>query len=61
MKTAAAMDTPEKRVESLYLSFLSRKPTPDELGNAVAALGNDLTLRDLTWVLFNAREFVFVE
>ncbi|MEZ5384337.1 MAG: DUF1549 domain-containing protein [Prosthecobacter sp.] len=61
VKTAAAMDTPEQRVESLYLSFLSRKPTPDELGNAVAALGNDLTLRDLTWVLFNAREFVFVE
>ncbi len=61
VKTAAAMDKPEQRVESLYLSFFSRKPTPDELGNAVAALGNDLTLRDLTWVLFNAREFVFVE
>jgi hypothetical protein len=61
VQTAAAMESPEQRVESLYLSFLSRKPTPDELGNAVAALTNGLTLRDLTWVLFNAREFVFVE
>lgn len=61
LKTAAAQETKEQQVESLYLSFLSRKPTPDELGNAVAALGNDVTLTDLTWVLFNAREFVFVE
>lgn len=61
VKTAAAQEKPEQQVESLYLSFLSRKPNADELGNAVAALGNDLTLRDLTWVLFNAREFMFVE
>jgi len=61
LKTSSAMKTPEQQVESLYLSFLSRKPTTDELGNAVAALGNGVTLQDLTWVLFNAREFVFVQ
>jgi hypothetical protein len=61
VETASAQKTPEQKVESLYLSFLSRKPKGDELGNAVAALGNGLTLRDLTWVLFNSREFVFVE
>jgi len=61
VKTAAAQSTPEQQVESLYLSFFSRKPHADELGTAVAALGNGLSMRDLTWVLFNTREFVFVE
>ncbi len=61
VQTASAMKTPEQQVESLYLSFFSRKPKPDELGNAVAGLGNGLTMRDLTWVLFNTREFIFVE
>jgi hypothetical protein len=61
VKTAAAQRHPEQQVESLYLSFFSRKPHADELADAVAALGNGLTMRDLTWVLFNTREFVFVE
>ncbi|WP_395739372.1 DUF1549 domain-containing protein [Prosthecobacter sp.] len=61
VKTADGMDTPEKKVESLYLSFFSRKPKPTELSNAVAGLGNGMTMRDLTWVLFNTREFIFVE
>lgn len=61
VKTAAAQKTPEQQVESLYLSFFSRKPHADELADLVAALGNGLTMRDLTWVLFNTREFVFVE
>lgn len=61
IQTASAQKTPEQQVESLYLSFFSRKPKPDELADAVAALGNGLTSRDLSWVLFNTREFVFVE
>lgn len=61
IQTATAQKTPEQQVESLYLSFFSRKPKPDELADAVAALGNGLTARDLSWVLFNTREFVFVE
>jgi Protein of unknown function (DUF1549)/Protein of unknown function (DUF1553)/SLA1 homology domain 1, SHD1 len=61
VQTANAQDAAEKKVESLYLSFFSRKPRPDELSNSVAALNNGLTLRDLTWVLFNTREFIFVE
>lgn len=61
LQTATAQKTPEAQVESLYLSFFSRKPNADELADAVAALGSGLTLRDLTWVLFNTREFVFVE
>lgn len=61
VKTAASQTTPEQKVESLYLSFFSRKPRAEELTDAVAALSSGLTLRDLTWVLFNTREFVFVE
>ena len=61
VQTASAQKTPEQQVESLYLSFFSRKPKPDELSNAVAGLSNGLTMRDLTWVLFNTREFIFVE
>ena len=61
VKTAAAQSSVEQQVESLYLSFFSRKPHAAELGNAVAALNGGLGMRDLTWVLFNTREFVFVE
>jgi hypothetical protein len=61
VQTASAQKTPEQQVESLYLSFFSRKPKPNELGEAVAGLSNGLTMQDLTWVLFNTREFIFVE
>lgn len=61
IQTATAQKSPEQQVESLYLSFFSRKPKPDEMADAVAALGSGLTMRDLSWVLFNTREFVFVE
>ncbi|MDZ4404752.1 DUF1549 domain-containing protein [Prosthecobacter sp.] len=61
IKTASAQKSPEQQIESLYLSFFSRKPKPDELADAVGAIGSGLTMRDLSWVLFNTREFVFVE
>lgn len=50
-----------KKVESLYYSFFSRKPTADELAQASQAFESGLTSADLCWVLFNAREFVFVQ
>ncbi len=61
VQTATAQKTPEQQVESLYLSFFSRKPKSAEVADAVAGLSNGLSIRDLTWVLFNTREFVFVE
>ena len=61
VQTASGQKTPEEQVESLYLSFFSRKPHASELADATAALGNGLSMTDLTWVLFNTREFVFVE
>jgi Protein of unknown function (DUF1549)/Protein of unknown function (DUF1553)/SLA1 homology domain 1, SHD1 len=61
LASAAAHELPEEQINSLYLSFFSRMPRAEELSKATAALAGGLTLSDLTWVLFNSREFVFVE
>lgn len=60
---ATAMGEAEtaKKVESLYSSFFSRKPTADEMAAATKAFDSGLSSADLCWVLFNAREFVFVQ
>ena len=60
---ATAMDqkTPEAKVESLYLSFFGRHPNAQEAADAKASIASGMTVSDLTWVLFNAREFVFVQ
>ncbi|TDU81140.1 SLA1 Homology Domain 1 (SHD1) protein [Prosthecobacter fusiformis] len=60
---ATAMGEAEtaKKVESLYYSFFSRKPTPEEMTEASQAFDAGLSSADLCWVLFNAREFVFVQ
>lgn len=61
IQTAARQGSREAAIESLYLSFFSRKPGPEELAAAKRGLDEGLTLRDLTWVLFNSREFIFIE
>jgi hypothetical protein len=61
LRSAAQEPTPEGQVESLYFSFLSRRPALEERATAVEGLKNGLKLADLTWVLFNTREFIFVQ
>ena len=61
LATSTEEKTPEAQVQSLYVSFLSRNPKPAELAEATAALAGGLTPADLTWVLFNSREFMFVQ
>ncbi len=51
----------EAKIESLYYSFFSRPPNTQEMADAKAGLASGLTIGDLTWVLFNSREFVFVQ
>ena len=59
--TALKQGTPEKQIESLYLSFFTRRPSAQELTDAKDALAAGMSVADLTWVLFNSREFVFVQ
>jgi hypothetical protein len=59
--TALDQKTREEQITSLYLSFFSRHPQPNEIEDAKAAISSGLTIGDLTWVLFNSREFVFVQ
>ena len=66
VRSAAVIDamkaqTPEGEVTSLYLSYLSRKPTAKELAAASKSLTDGLALTDLAWVLANTREFLFVQ
>jgi len=60
---ATAMNQPvaKQQIASLYLSFFSRMPKAEEMEEAEQALKTGLTLSDLTWVLFNTREFIFVQ
>ncbi len=61
LRDAAKQKTPEQQVESLYFSFLGRRPTLPETQTARRVLGEGLKLPDLTWVLFNSREFIFIQ
>jgi hypothetical protein len=66
VRSAAVMDamkakTTDAEVTSLYLSYLSRKPTSKELTAASKSLKDGLALTDLAWVLANTREFLFVQ
>ena len=65
-RSAAVMDamkvkTTDGEITSLYLSYLSRKPTNKELIAASKSLKDGLALTDLAWVLANTREFLFVQ
>ncbi len=66
VRSAAVLDamkatTPEGEVTSLYLSYLSRKPTAKELAAATKSRHGGLALTDLGWVHANTREFLFVQ
>jgi hypothetical protein len=59
--TAEKQESAQAQVESLYLSFFSRKPTADELKAIYDSINSGFKPADLAWVLFNSREFVFVQ
>ncbi len=48
------------KVDTLYLTFLARRPNADERRSAAASLESGLQLNDLAWTLANTREFLFV-
>ncbi|MCA9115118.1 MAG: DUF1549 domain-containing protein, partial [Planctomycetaceae bacterium] len=56
--------TPEQIVEQLYITCLTRKPTPQEmesLKGVLASAGDQQAqvLQDVFWALLNSREFLF--
>jgi hypothetical protein len=53
--------TIKKRVEMLYQSMLSRKPSAQERKIAMNALRSDMNISDLMWSLMNGREFMFIQ
>ena len=61
LATATNESGAEKQIDSLYLSFFTRHPRAEEMKDAKEALASGITLADLTWVLFNSREFMFVQ
>ena len=61
LRDAAKQTAPEQQVESLYFSFLGRRPTIAETQTARRVFTEGLKLADLTWVLFNSREFIFIQ
>ncbi|RFC43130.1 MAG: Protein of unknown function (DUF1553)/Protein of unknown function (DUF1549) [Verrucomicrobia bacterium] len=61
MKEAGRFSNEEEQVQFLYLSFLGRAPSAEELAATRAVLEKGLKLKDLGWVLLNTREFIFVQ
>jgi hypothetical protein len=59
--TAGKLSSEDAKVDSLFLSFLSRKPTAEERPAATQALSSGLGISDLAWTLANTREFLFVQ
>jgi len=48
------------QIHSLYLSFLSRPPSSGEMKKSLDALKDGLAIPDISWVLLNSREFLFI-
>ena len=61
MQQVSQEDSAGQRVELLYLSFLSRRPTAHELQLCLNALNDGLETADLAWALLNTREFLFIQ
>ncbi len=58
---AGRAGTDNAKLDVLYLSFLSRKPTAAERAVALPALKTGLGAGDLAWTLANTREFLFIQ
>jgi hypothetical protein len=68
-RTLAAPGNSEERVNAMYETAFGRRPTSEELDSALAFIAGqakdtgrqDRAWADLAHVLFNAKEFIFVE
>jgi len=61
-KTMEKVSSPPDKVEALFMSVLSRRPTLAEKGIAQRALSSgDDGYANMIWALINTREFIFVQ
>jgi Protein of unknown function (DUF1553) len=58
---AGSAATDDEKIDSLYLSFLSRRPTEAERAAAKGAIGTAFGLSDIAWTMLNTREFLFIQ
>ena len=53
---------PEDRIEAVYQTLLTRRPTPAEKAAAEAARASGLdSIEDLIYALINTQQFIFVQ
>lgn len=61
-RTMEKVKSPPEKVETLFLSVLSRRPTLSEKDIAKRALsGGDDGYANMIWALINTREFIFIQ
>lgn len=63
-RALTASDTPEKAIDTIYLSLLSRHATPEEVDILRPTLGSGKTMPEKSqalWSVINTREFLFIE
>ncbi len=63
MLTVNKAPYPDEKVEAIYLTLLSRKPTPREIEawNAAQEKTAGLDLSDLIYALINTQQFIFIQ
>lgn len=61
-RTMEKVKSPSEKVESLFLSVLSRRPTMQEkeIAKRTLAMGDD-GYANMIWALINTREFIFIQ
>mgnify|MGYP001162998431 FL=1 len=59
----AALNKPEDKIELIYRSMLTRKPTTLELERILTdyETHGEETIEDLVWALLNSRQFIFIQ
>ncbi len=60
IQSATKASTTEDKISSLYLSFFGRQPRQTEMSYFTSAMNDGLTTTDISWVLLNSREFLFL-
>jgi Protein of unknown function (DUF1549)/Protein of unknown function (DUF1553) len=61
VKQAQAAGGTEAQVRSLYVSLLTRHPTPAQLQQITTAMSQGVKLSEVAWAIFNGREFIFLQ